>query len=86
MLSFAGFFVYEIFDTSITETKDLVREFDIPVLGTIPRLDSKGSSDKYPKAEAAAAAAEPAIEAQPSDALLRRLQDMKGDATNEQTK
>ncbi|MGN0521528.1 MAG: YveK family protein [Eubacterium sp.] len=36
--SFAFFFIKELFDTSITSEKDLEREFDIPVLGTIPRL------------------------------------------------
>ncbi|MBR2133979.1 MAG: hypothetical protein IJ851_04640 [Eubacterium sp.] len=37
-LSFAFFFVKELFDTSIKEESDLTREFDIPILGTIPRL------------------------------------------------
>jgi len=37
-LSFSFFFIKELFDTSITEEKDLEREFDIPVLGTIPKL------------------------------------------------
>ncbi|MCH5320265.1 MAG: hypothetical protein J1E36_00780 [Eubacterium sp.] len=37
-LSFVFFFVKELFDTSITDEKDLEREFDIPILGTIPRL------------------------------------------------
>lgn len=37
-LSFAFFFIKELFDTSITDESDLEREFDIPILGTIPRL------------------------------------------------
>lgn len=37
-VSFVFFFVKELFDTSITDEKDLEREFDIPILGTIPRL------------------------------------------------
>lgn len=37
-VSFALFFLKELFDTSINDEKDLEREFDIPVLGTIPRL------------------------------------------------
>ncbi len=36
--SFAFFFIKELFDTSITDEQDLQREFEIPVLGTIPRL------------------------------------------------
>lgn len=37
-VSFIFFFVKELFDTSITEESDLEREFDIPILGTVPRL------------------------------------------------
>lgn len=37
-VSFVFFFIKELFDTSITDEKDLEREFDIPILGTIPRL------------------------------------------------
>lgn len=37
-ISFIFFFVKELFDTSINDEKDLEREFDIPILGTIPRL------------------------------------------------
>lgn len=37
-VSFVFFFIKELFDTSITDEKDLQREFDIPILGTIPRL------------------------------------------------
>ena len=40
VLSFAGFFIYEIFDTTITNAKDLEREFELPVLGTVPSLDT----------------------------------------------
>ena len=38
VLSFAAFFVYELFDSTITSEKDLEREFDVPLLGSIPRL------------------------------------------------
>lgn len=38
IVSFVGFFVYELFDTTITSEKDIEREFDIPLLGTIPKL------------------------------------------------
>lgn len=37
-VSFIFFFVKELFDTSITEESDLEREFDIPILGTVPKL------------------------------------------------
>lgn len=37
-VSFIFFFIKELFDTSINDEKDLEREFDIPILGTIPRL------------------------------------------------
>ncbi|MGN1328116.1 MAG: YveK family protein [Eubacterium sp.] len=43
--SFAIFFLKEIFDTSINNEKDLEKEFDIPVLGTIPRLLPVDNSD-----------------------------------------
>ena len=79
ILSFVGFFVYEMFDTTITNAKDLERDFELPVLGTIPMLenvekgnngsDSKGSSnDDLPA---------------PSPALLENIQSMKGDAKND---
>lgn len=37
-ISFVLFFIKEIFNTTIMSIKDIEREFDIPVLGTIPRL------------------------------------------------
>lgn len=38
VISFAIFFIYEMFDTTITSEKDIERDFEIPMLGTIPRL------------------------------------------------
>ncbi len=38
LVSFIGFFGYELFDTTITSEKDIEREFDIPLLGSIPKL------------------------------------------------
>lgn len=38
VLSFAIFFVTELFDTTIRTDKDLEREFNIPILGDIPHL------------------------------------------------
>lgn len=37
-VSFVVFLIKELFDTSINDEKDLEKEFDIPILGTIPRL------------------------------------------------
>lgn len=45
-VSFVFFFIKELFDTSITDEKDLQREFDIPILGTIPRLVPVSSTTK----------------------------------------
>ncbi len=38
VLAFAVCFIKELFDTRIISESDLTREFDIPVLGTVPRL------------------------------------------------
>lgn len=38
LVSFIGFFGYELFDTTITSEKDIEREFDVPLLGSIPKL------------------------------------------------
>lgn len=38
VISFALFFIKELFDTTIRTDKDLEREFNIPILGDIPRL------------------------------------------------
>lgn len=48
-VTFIAFFVYELFDTTITTEKDLEREFEIPILGSIPRLIP--SADKSEAAE-----------------------------------
>jgi capsular polysaccharide biosynthesis protein len=76
VLSFLGFFVYEMFDTTITNTKDLEREFNIPILGTIPKLEeveaSSNDSDDTTNSVG-----------KPSNALLENIQAMKGDAKND---
>ena len=46
-LSFAFFFVKELFDTSIKDESDLTREFDIPILGTIPKLIPTSDKQGY---------------------------------------
>ena len=84
VLSFACFFIYEIFDTSITESKDLEREFDIPVLGTIPRLNSANESGKYGAKKGEPEIAE--VMPQPSESLLKNIQSAKGDVSNDKAK
>lgn len=37
-VAFIVFYIKELFDTSIHDQRDLESEFDIPILGTIPRL------------------------------------------------
>lgn len=39
ILSFLGFFIYESLDTIVRTEEDLMKSFDIPLLGTIPPLD-----------------------------------------------
>ena len=79
VLSFSAFFIYEIFDTSITEAKDLERDFDIPVLGTIPRLDSNSNSSKYSSDDKSATD----NEVQPSNELLDSIKNAKGEVKND---
>lgn len=51
VISFVVFFLKEAFDTSINDEKDLEKSFDIPVLGTVPRLlpiETEKDSDNKP--------------------------------------
>ena len=86
-LSFAGFFIYEMFDSTITNVKDLARDFDLPVLGTVPMLESvepASDSDEDTKDGADTTAAKPKDPVpKPSSALLENIQNMKGDAKND---
>lgn len=48
-LSFLAFFLYEFFDTTITSERDILGEFEIPVLGTVPSLElNTEMQSKYP--------------------------------------
>lgn len=78
IISFAGFFIYELFDTTITNAKDLERDFALPVLGTVPALDI---ANKRTETNDDASAPQEAFEnsTQPSNQLLRNIQSMKGD-------
>lgn len=79
--SFLIFFIYEIFDTTITNAKDLEREFQLPVLGTVPLLEAVEREEvpEIPEDSSAQATSLP----KPSSALLENLQSMKGDAKND---
>ena len=77
ILSFAAFFIYEVFDTTITNAKDLERVFEIPVLGTVPRLESVEASNSNSSFDDVVV---PDSGAKPSSAVLENLQSMKGDA------
>lgn len=37
-VSFLFFLIRELFDTSINDEEDLTRDFDIPIIGTVPKL------------------------------------------------
>lgn len=89
LVSFAFFFITEMFDTTITDAKDVEREFTIPILGTIPELDSVS---KYPYQSDEKQAlptlsskknTESSFDIKPSNAILKNLQEMKGDSENE---
>ena len=85
ILSFAAFFLYEVFDTTITNTKDLERVFEIPILGTVPQLDSVENDVSGAEAsEKAPEINEPPVK--PSSTVLENIQSMKGDANNELNK
>lgn len=82
VLSFAGFFIYEMFDTTITNAKDLERDFDIPILGTIPKLEEIDKRDiNNNNADNLDDILKPI--GKPSDTLLENIQAMKGDAKND---
>lgn len=85
-ISFALFFIYEMFDSTITNAKDIEREFEIPVLGTIPRLDAiqKTGEDVSDAKIEARTPLPPISEAgRPSSTLLENIQAMKGDGKND---
>lgn len=90
LVSFAFFFIYELFDTTITNARDIEREFnDIPILGTIPRLDApdkSGYGSQKPDDKAEADAPEPAVNpplAKPSSSLLENIQNVKEETKND---
>lgn len=78
VLSFAAFFVYELFDTTITSTRDIEGEFDIPVIGTIPNLDINQSDGSY-SSSYSSKKSDDTIDLKPSAQILENIQSIKGD-------
>ncbi len=84
VVSFLGFFIYEMFDTTITNAKDLERDFEIPVLGTIPRLESvERTADDDNSSFLSPEPPKPSTAVRPSSELLENIHSMKGDAKND---
>ncbi len=84
VLSFGGFFAYELFDTSVSSASDLEREFSYPILGDVPRLGVKEKKKSaVPELEidepAKSTLDPPNIGIQPSDTIINNLKAMKGD-------
>lgn len=81
-VSFALFFIYELFDSTITDAKDLEREFELPILGTIPRLEEVEKSDHSGGTESKEDDIFKDI-GKPSNELLESIQIVKGDVDND---
>ena len=77
-----------MFDSTITNAKDLARDFELPVLGTVPMLEAVEPSDDSDSEEEEDANAKPLDKPKdgipkPSSALLENIQNMKGDGKND---
>lgn len=90
--SFGLLLIYCLFDTSITSAKDIEREFEIPVLGTIPRLEKNNKSyksyygskddkskDKDKDKDKDIDPPNPSVGQKPSKDLIENIKAMKGD-------
>ena len=84
-ISFMAFFLYELFDTTITSERDLVGEFDIPVLGTVPNLTGNSEQSPYQKdpkivgTKTVNKKSDSEFVLKPSDEILENIQHAKGD-------
>lgn len=84
-ISFMAFFLYELFDTTITSERDLVGEFDIPVLGTVPNLTGNNEQSPYQKGPKIVGTktvnkkSDSEFVLKPSDEILENIQHAKGD-------
>lgn len=79
IVSFLGFLIYELFDSTIVNAKDLEREFEIPILGTIPRLETSrydSEPDDDDKMFTSSIG-------KPSDDLIKSIKAVKGGAKND---
>ncbi|WP_178667466.1 YveK family protein [uncultured Eubacterium sp.] len=83
VLSFLFFFIYEFFDTTITSERDIIGEFEFPVLGTVPNLEAEAPSvNKESKASGTKTVnkkTDSDFTLKPSDEILENIQNAKGD-------
>lgn len=85
-ISFVAFFLYELFDTTITSERDIISEFDIPILGTVPNLENNTENSKYPTKDSKIVGTKTVNKKsdtdfvlKPSDEILENIQNAKGD-------
>lgn len=85
-ISFVAFFLYELFDTTITSERDIIGEFDIPILGTVPNLENNTENSKYPSKDSKIVGTKTVNKKtdtdfvlKPSDEILENIQNAKGD-------
>lgn len=85
-ISFVAFFLYELFDTTITSERDIIGEFDIPILGTVPNLENNTENSKYPSKDSKIIGTKTVNKKtdtdfvlKPSDEILENIQNAKGD-------
>lgn len=85
--SFIAIFLYEFFDTTITSERDILGEFDIPILGTVPSLEEADERpSNYPTKDPKIAGTktvnkktESDFVLKPSNEILENIQNAKGD-------
>lgn len=85
-ISFVAFFLYELFDTTITSERDIIGEFNIPILGTVPNLENNTENSKYPSKDSKIVGTKTVNKKtdtdfvlKPSDEILENIQNAKGD-------
>lgn len=82
--TFALFFIYELFDTTITNARDIEGDFEYPILGTVPTLDEidNNTAKKQSRFAQIASDEEDNTELQLSNKVLENIQNVKGDGKN----
>lgn len=82
--TFAMFFIYELFDTTITNARDIEGDFEYPILGTIPTLSE--IENNVPKKQSRfaqiASDEEDNSSLQLSNKVLENINNVKGDGKN----